>query len=145
MATLAFLRTVVDSAGKNTGEFECSACGKRFHPDKAHHGAVDIDVAFIEHRLTETISSPNGLPRSDGPLFVAMVVCPRTGKTAIVHPAAAGNHLLRLSAAYSVMFACRLPDASTFGLANRLTHRVAILFTENPLINKGKCLPGLQP
>jgi len=62
MATLAFLRTVVDSAGKNTGEFECSACGKRFHPDKAHHGAVDIDIAFIEHRLTETISSPNGLP-----------------------------------------------------------------------------------
>ncbi len=47
MATLAFLRTVVNEAGENTGEFECSACGLKFRPDRG--GSVQLE--FIAHRL----------------------------------------------------------------------------------------------
>lgn len=49
MATLAYLRTVVDDSGKGTGDFECSACGEKFHPDDKRLGAVD--TAFVRHRL----------------------------------------------------------------------------------------------
>jgi hypothetical protein len=49
MTILAFLRTVVDDDGKATGNFECSVCGERFHPDKKHTGAVY--AAFVGHRL----------------------------------------------------------------------------------------------
>jgi hypothetical protein len=63
MATLAYLRTVVDNAGKGTGDFECSACGEKFHPDEKRHGAVD--TAFVQHRIAThplSIHRPVGSP-----------------------------------------------------------------------------------
>ena len=69
MATLAFLRSVVDEGGRATGQFECSVCGERFNHDQKLLGAVD--TAFVQPRLQKhpilPSIDPSTLPIGDWP------------------------------------------------------------------------------